>query len=312
MPKISIIVPVYKAEKYITDCILSLQRQSIKDIEIILVDDCGGDNSIFIVEKLAKFDKRIKIIYHQENLGPMMARYDGVLKSEGDYITFCDSDDTLPHDALEKLLNKAIISGADIVSGTIDYITNSNKHLYWNNSLKYGGDKISVYKSLLLGEYGHNLCGKLFRSSILRNNKYSHFPHFINGEDAIFFYEIVHNINIATTIKDIVYYYQQNDNSSSQTRLTNERLKNVVIANALNYKKCIEFIELKKLANSYFSICLNNWYIGGYNKYGYLDKLVCKYNVKHLVTPRFMLLNLPFWVFFKTMVKRILSNIKNV
>ena len=296
MPKVSVIVPVYRTKDYIRDCLLSLQKQTIRDLEVILIDDCGGDGAMEIAREMTKDDSRFKIITHSSNLGPMMARYNGVVKASGDFITFCDSDDILPSNSLELLLSKAKESNADIVSGnTVYFNTNGNRKL-WKNVLSYGGDKVSVYKSLLMEEFAHNLCGKLYRSDILKGHEYSHFENFTNGEDAIFFYEIIDNIVSAVTIPDVVYCYRQTPNSSTQLRLSEQKIENVVIAGAMNYKNCIQYPELKSMADHYFSKWLNELYAKGYNKDGVLDGLVREYQLGHLLRPFDVIRYLPLYV----------------
>ncbi|HHD0794862.1 TPA: glycosyltransferase family 2 protein [Campylobacter jejuni] len=83
MPKISIILPTFNVEKYIAKALESCINQSFKDIEIIVVDDCGSDKSIDIAKEYAKKDKRIKIIHNEENLGLLRARYEGVKAAGG-------------------------------------------------------------------------------------------------------------------------------------------------------------------------------------------------------------------------------------
>lgn len=296
MPKVSVIVPVFRAERYIRDCIQSLQRQTVRDWEVLLIDDGGGDGAMAIVREMAQDDARLKIIRHRSNLGPMMARYNGVVEAEGDYIAFCDSDDLLPENSLELLLSKAEESHADIVSGNIDYFCQNGERRRWNNTLSYGGDKVSVYKSILLGEYTHNVWGKLYRSELLKNHEYSHFEHFVNGEDAIFFYEIVDNIVSAVTIPEVVYYYRQHPQSSSQLRFSKQRLENVVIANVMNYKRCMQYPELKTLAHHHFSRWLNELYAKGYNKDGLLDAFIREHQAEQLVRPLDVLRFLPIYV----------------
>ena len=123
MPKVSVIVPVYNVEKFIRRCLISIQQQSLDDIEIIVVNDATPDNSMAIVQELAKDDHRITILNHEKNLGPMCTRETGYMAAIGDYITFCDSDDYMPKDALEKLYSTAVASNADIVSGNSIYLT---------------------------------------------------------------------------------------------------------------------------------------------------------------------------------------------
>ena len=91
-PKVSVIVPVYNVEKYIDKCLKSLVTQTLHDIEIICVDDCGADNSMTIVRKYADADNRIKIISNKHNLGLSASRNAGVARARADYIMFCDSE----------------------------------------------------------------------------------------------------------------------------------------------------------------------------------------------------------------------------
>lgn len=100
MPKFSVIVPIYKVEKYVAQCIESVLNQSFKDFELLAVDDCGGDNSIHIVEEYAKKDDRIKIFYHEKNKRQGGARNTALQNSTGDYIICLDSDDWMEKECL--------------------------------------------------------------------------------------------------------------------------------------------------------------------------------------------------------------------
>ena len=113
-PKISIIIPVYNVEKYLDRCIDSIINQSLKDIEIILVDDGSPDNCPQLCDEWAKKDSRIKVI-HKENAGLGMARNTGMQHATGEYIAFIDSDDYVELDMYAKLLEKAELHNADIV-----------------------------------------------------------------------------------------------------------------------------------------------------------------------------------------------------
>ena len=104
MPKISIILPTFNVEKYIAKALESCINQSFKDIEIIVVDDCGSDKSIDIAKEYAKKDERIKIIHNEENLGTFAARNNGVKAAGGGYIMFLDPDDYLELNACEECM----------------------------------------------------------------------------------------------------------------------------------------------------------------------------------------------------------------
>ena len=105
-PKVSIVVPVYKAEAFLDVCVESLQNQTLKDIEMIFVDDDSPDNCLQILKKYAEEDKRIKVI-HQKNQGAAIARQTGTDAARGEYIKYVDSDDILDKRACKKCYEEA-------------------------------------------------------------------------------------------------------------------------------------------------------------------------------------------------------------
>ena len=106
-PKISVFIPIYNKEQYINKCIQNLQNQTLKDIEIIAVNDCSTDNSLSILIDLAKKDNRIKIVNNDKNHGLLYSRAMGILNSSGEYLMNLDSDDEInDNDCLEYLYNK--------------------------------------------------------------------------------------------------------------------------------------------------------------------------------------------------------------
>jgi len=128
--KISVIVPVYKVEKYLRECLDSIVNQTFKDIEIICVDDCGNDGSEKILEEYCHIDNRVKIVHNSENKGLAISRNAGMDVSSGDYIFFLDADDYILPETLEKLYQKAETSGADIaISKTKAFADSDTKDL---------------------------------------------------------------------------------------------------------------------------------------------------------------------------------------
>ncbi|MBQ8210240.1 MAG: glycosyltransferase family 2 protein [Clostridia bacterium] len=114
---VTIIIPVYNVEKYIDACLSSAENQTHKNLEIIVIDDCGKDNSIKIVEEHAEKDSRIKIIYQPQNMGQGAGRNRALEITTGDYIVFLDADDTLPLDAVELLLGRILETKSEISIG---------------------------------------------------------------------------------------------------------------------------------------------------------------------------------------------------
>lgn len=118
MPRISIIVPCYNVEKYLVQCLDSLTGQTLKDIEIILVDDGSPDSSGAICDRYAEKDARVQVI-HKANGGVSAARNDGLAAATGDYVFFCDGDDYMPTDACQLLWDEAAQTNADVIFGDI-------------------------------------------------------------------------------------------------------------------------------------------------------------------------------------------------
>lgn len=114
IPQISVVIPVYRVEKYLNNCISSVLDQSFKDIEVILVDDGSPDNSGLMCDDWALKDDRIRV-FHQKNSGVTAARRYGVQQARGEWISFVDSDDSLPLDSLECLWTN--LGDADMVKG---------------------------------------------------------------------------------------------------------------------------------------------------------------------------------------------------
>ena len=115
MPKVSVIIPVYNVEKYLRECLDSVVNQTLKDIEIICINDGSPDNSLAILEEYAKKDSRI-IVISQENSGVSTARNVGIDLAKGDYLYFIDADDYAEPDLLELSYQKALSTQCDIVN----------------------------------------------------------------------------------------------------------------------------------------------------------------------------------------------------
>lgn len=128
MPAVSIIVPVYKTEKFLRKCLDSIVNQTFNDIEIIVVDDGSPDNCPSIIDEYAANDSRI-IPIHKKNGGVSSARNSGLNAASGEYIFLCDSDDWMELDAVEKLYAKAIATDSDDVISD-HYFWNAQKNTY--------------------------------------------------------------------------------------------------------------------------------------------------------------------------------------
>lgn len=254
---VSIIIPVYNAEKYLDDCLTSVISQSYKDIEIIVINDGSTDNTREIVEKFKKQDNRIKVI-HQENSGPSAARNRGMEESEGDYIQFVDADDVLNKHSTEIMMNKC--NGSDLVIGRIyerDNINKSNKKDSFNIKRDYllsVENFVSVFPKLFREKLINSPCNKLYDKRIIDRNNIK-FPLKVNnGEDLVFNLQYIKASNRIKIIQDIVYEYRKINKNSLTLGYKDNYLDNrsyvfdslisfIKEMNWLNNKLIIHFIE---------------------------------------------------------------------
>ena len=137
---ISIIIPVYNAEKYVAKCAISLMKQTHKNVEIIFVDDCSSDASCKIIQKFAEKDSRVKLYTTGTNGGPGKARNIGLENAHGEYIMFCDNDDTYNSRMCELMLKAMIENNADLVTCGVNVINAKTDRAreYYINSDKIG------------------------------------------------------------------------------------------------------------------------------------------------------------------------------
>lgn len=286
-PKISIIIPVYNVERYIRECLDSILQQSYTEIEVIAVDDCGDDGSMSIVEEYAQNDHRVVVVPQETNMGPMVAREVGYNKAKGDYIFFCDSDDTLTKNALELLYKEAIKSNADIVIGNMSSIEMDGSVRLWKKEqLIHGTDRISVYKSLFEGGISHNLCAKLFKKKLLTDYTYTTIPNMRNGEDAMLFYQIVDNCEKVVCIDEPIYNYIQHMSSSSHIRVSNENIEKIILCRCFQYNNIVKkYHEIEHLGYSATIRGISSlWYRYPYYSSRRLVDLLRKNNISQLFT----------------------------
>lgn len=308
-PKVSIIVPVYNVEKYIGRCIESIQNQTLKEWELILIDDCSPDKSYDIIESYARDDSRIRILRHDKNHGPMMARHLGDQNATGEYITYCDGDDMLPPNALYDLLEAALQSDADIVSGNYVYVKLDNTKITKKYSMNYGNDVHGCLKAIFKGELSHILCSKLFKASILKENDYIIVDRMTNGEDLYMFYQILKHIKKMIHIPKNVYFYIQNPTSSTQIRLSENALDNHGFTNHLTTQIINEYSDLRRDIVAKVSNNLIDLQYMGYNRDGSLSKVCTKYNLQYYMSNKAIFSSHTFLQALKLWCKKFISSL---
>ena len=168
MVKVSVIIPVYNVEPYLKQCMDSVVGQTLKDIEIICVDDGSTDNSLDILREYAAEDSRIQII-EQKNAGAGAARNNGMRYATGKYLSFLDSDDFYVNSNLIKLVEKLKGTNADLVFTNYRRDKGKISVLFRPSQINY--DKISSFDTLNLSNVvNFAMHGIAYKTSILKNN----------------------------------------------------------------------------------------------------------------------------------------------
>lgn len=213
-PTISIIVPVYKAEKYLSKCIESILNQTYKDFELILIDDGSPDNSGQICDEFANKDNRIVVI-HQENKGVSAARNAGIKISKGVWLTFIDADDYIETNHLLIFYENAIINeDCEMIEISHRLLTLQSK----------ASNDISIKKSNLkdaIDFLTSQVWNYFFRNSIIKENNISFALNLKYAEDIVFICEYLSMINYVLLIDSQTYIYN-NNNVSATTNISVE------------------------------------------------------------------------------------------
>ena len=218
---ISIIIPVYKVEKYLEKCIESVLKQTYTNLQIILVDDGSPDNCGKICDEYAKKDSRIEVI-HKANGGLSDARNVGISNANGEYIQFIDADDYTANNMLEDLVNIARMYNPDVIVNGIEKINEKNESVGKISPIfdgmtdidKFMENFAEVQKQTGIYGYVHN---KFIRKSIIENNNLLFDKDIWLAEDLDFCLDLYKNISNIYFCKDIYYYYLQEAENSSTT-----------------------------------------------------------------------------------------------
>ena len=163
---VSIIIPVYNSSKYIEDCLLSVINQSYCCIEVILIDDGSTDDSVSLINK---YKDKVILLENGINQGISYSRNRGIDISTGEYMCFWDSDDTIPIDALEKMIYSANNENADLVIGIKQRKGIDLNDFYYKSTLKLAS-KHTIQKEDNNLFYNFSISNKLFKTEIIKQN----------------------------------------------------------------------------------------------------------------------------------------------
>ena len=210
MVKVSVIVPVYNVEKYLDKCLKGLVNQTLKDIEIIVVNDGSPDNSQDIIDKYVKKYKNVKS-YKKKNGGLSDARNYGLKKANGEYIAFVDSDDYVSNDMYKEMYNKAIAGNFDIVVCDLNYVYDE-KIVKCSSNVNEDTNDI---KKIMLNIYPV-AWNKIYKKDLF--TKGVEFKKGIWFEDVEFLYRLLPHVNNIGVVKGEFYQYVQREGSITNTK----------------------------------------------------------------------------------------------
>ena len=257
-PKISVIVPVYNVENYISECLDSIVNQTLKDIEIICVNDGSTDNSPSILKEYASKDKRVKII-DKENEGQGYARKVGLDNAIGKYILFCDSDDYYSElTAFEELYNCAENNKIDLV--TFDFfrlVFNTHKFVFLTEEI----DKIIFnYKDIKdIYKVNTSPCLRLYSKSFLDRYDDWYFPKKVFYEDTPFHFQVLFRAKNIYYYKKPFYVYVKRNNSSTTKLKTDKNFVDIYITTkaTLDFVDKLQLEDVQKIKNQLLIYFLN-------------------------------------------------------
>lgn len=242
-PKVSVIVPIYKVEKYIEKCAVHLLEQTIDSIEIIFIDDCGLDNSMQVLEEtLKRYPKRrdsVRIYRNVHNVGLIANRRKGIEMATGEFITHCDSDDWVDKNLYESLYNKAIETDSDVAVCPFR----------WENSDSIEDIELpklpTTCKELVRDWYkyciGMNHCNKIIKRSILIEHQLSPCDDTGAWEDASMMFRAFYFAGGLTQIDNAVYHYNRTNIAAITAQVNRKSIEQL-----LNCARILEVFFLTK------------------------------------------------------------------
>lgn len=229
--KVSIIIPVYNAKHYIEKCLLSILNQSLREIEIIVVNDGSTGESLNILKKISQKDKRV-IVLTQENKGASAARNLGLRNANGEYIGFVDIDDYIEEHMYFKMYNKAIEKNYDIVTCSFkeegqNYINNFTDALFGNDELVGANIKKLYLEKIIEDKFlGYlPLWNKIFKNELIKEKEILLDESMVLGEDRVFCCEAFLNSKKVANVNDFLYHYVKTNSNSLTKKYDTKQIK---------------------------------------------------------------------------------------
>lgn len=262
MVSVSVVVPVYNEENYIERCVECLLNQTLKDLEVIFIDDGSTDNSGRLLDEWCnKAPDIFKVIHSDRDRGPGGARNLGIIEATGQYIGFMDCDDIIDSTMYEKLYKKAIDNDYDVVDCAYYEELSGNKALAINDDVI--GDLDDAKRSEIIAGVGYAVT-KIFRLSIIKDYNVRIRENVIY-EDLDFLINITLRINRVGNVKEVLYIYKNNANSASHNNREQLKFNDMLavyraigeLTYDYNVGEAIDYAKITCIAGA-IGICLMN------------------------------------------------------
>jgi len=245
--KISVIIPVYNTAKYLNEALSSITNQTLKDIEIITVNDGSADNSLEILNQFSKIDTRIKVISFDKNVGVSVSRNAGIEKAKGEFVYFFDSDDILDPDCLELCYLKCLEDKTDfLIFDGVSFVHEGVKSAFNPNYERTHHLKNKIYsgKEILLELNKHNgyscsVCLSFIRSEFLKKIDLKFYPGIL-FEDVLFTIILYLSAEKVNFINRSFFHRRIRSNSTMTTSIDQQNIE-------YRLKVCSEIIQYKKV-----------------------------------------------------------------
>lgn len=237
MPKISIIIPVYNAEEYLEECLLSIGQQTFGDFEILAINDGSKDRSLEILKKHQEKEPRLHIL-SQENKGVSAARNLGVEYAKGEFITFIDADDWLHPETLEHYIEIAKNEDSDIVIS--QFLTKKSTEKQTESSIEnYNRKDIEqkIFPKFIESDFYNSVCNKFYTNELIKKSR-AQFPIGIRiAEDAQFNHQVFSQAQRISETPFQSYFYREVEGSATKNVVRNDYLQSNVAIYQYDYQK---------------------------------------------------------------------------
>lgn len=251
MPKVTVIIPIYNVEQFLRKCLDSVVNQTLKDIEVLAINDGSPDSSQEIVDEYAAKYDFIKS-YIKENGGQSDARNFGLTKAAGEYVVFLDADDWLNNNSLEVMYNKAVNNDSDIVICDFEEVyENGTSHIV----KEIDTNMLDIQRAFMIAMPG--FCNKMFRLDFLESIEFK-FPNGIFYEDLAVYPYVASKTDKISYVSQALYKYRIRIGSTMKQNKNSKRLKDIFMAfgyieqNMIdkNFFDELEYIYIKHLLHS--------------------------------------------------------------